>query len=155
MNNQSFWFFEDVDVSGIFCPQKITNTRSTHIHRTFNKGDYVFMPEEDANKIYFIMEGRVKIGMFSNGGKEITKAVLTDGEVFGELALLTDDKRRDFALAMEKTTVCVIVKSDLKSLLREHSGLSLFLMKVLGNRTLEMEQRLANLVFKDSRTRIV
>ena len=87
--------------------------------------------------------------------QEITKAVLTDGEVFGELALLTNNRRRDFAFTMEKTTVCVIAKSDLKSLMKKHSGLNLFLMKVLGNRTLEMKQRLESLVFKDSRTRII
>ena len=39
--------------------------------------------------------------------------------------------------------------------MREHNGLSMFLMKIMGSRVLEMEKRLESLVFKDSRTRIV
>lgn len=39
--------------------------------------------------------------------------------------------------------------------MRDHSGLNLFLMKIMGSRVLEMEQRLESLIFKDSRTRII
>jgi CRP-like cAMP-binding protein len=37
--------------------------------------------------------------------------------------------------------------------MREHNVLELFLMKIMGSRILEMEQRLESLVFKDSRSR--
>jgi CRP-like cAMP-binding protein len=40
-------------------------------------------------------------------------------------------------------------------MMREHSALSLFLMRTMGSRMLEMENRLQSLVFKDSRTRII
>jgi CRP/FNR family cyclic AMP-dependent transcriptional regulator len=43
----------------------------------------------------------------------------------------------------------------MKSLLRDHNGLNMFLMRIMGSRVLEMEKRLESLVFKDSRTRIV
>jgi CRP-like cAMP-binding protein len=43
----------------------------------------------------------------------------------------------------------------MKSLMKDHNGLTLFIMKILGSRVLEMEQRLESLVFKDSRSRIV
>ena len=100
-------------------------------------------------------EGRVKIGAYGDGGKEITKAILTTGEVFGELSLIGEEKRRDFAYVMETTTVCTISVNEMKSLMREHNGLQLFIMKIMGNRVLEMEQRLESLVFRDSRTRII
>ena len=100
-------------------------------------------------------EGRVKIGTYGETGKEITKAILGAGEVFGELALVGEKKRRDFAYAMDETTVCVISVPEMNSLMREHNGLNLFLMKIMGSRMLEMEQRLESLVFKDSRTRII
>ena len=56
---------------------------------------------------------------------------------------------------MEDTTVCIISNEEMKSLMKDHNGLSLFMMKIMGSRILEMEQRLESLVFKDSRTRIV
>lgn len=156
MDNQSFWFLENIDVTGIFCPKKIgRGDLEKHTHRTFKKGEYIFLPEEHADRIYFLTEGRVKLGTYSDGGKEITKAILHKGEVFGELSLIGEEKHRDFAYAMEDTIVCILSVDEMKLLMREHNGLSLFLMKIMGSRMLEMEHRLESLVFKDSRTRII
>jgi CRP/FNR family cyclic AMP-dependent transcriptional regulator len=156
MSNQSFWYLENVDVTGIFCPKKIgRGDMEKHVHRTYKRGEYIYLPEEQADRIFFLTEGRVKIGTYGETGKEITKAILSKGEVFGELSLVGEEKRRDFAYAMEETQLCVVTVDEMKSLMREHNGLSLFLMKIMGSRMLDMENRLESLVFKDSRTRII
>ena len=155
MNDQSLWYLENIDVTGIFCPQKLGNTEETHAKKIFKKGDYIYMPDEASDKMFFLTEGRVKIGNYSDSGKEITKAILTKGEVFGELSLIGEEKRRDFAIAMEDTSACTVTVEEMKSLMKEHSALNLFMMRIMGSRVLDMEQRLESLVFKDSRTRIV
>ncbi|MCG8329970.1 MAG: Crp/Fnr family transcriptional regulator [Chitinophagales bacterium] len=156
MNDQSLWYLENIDVSGLFCPKKVgRGDMDNHAHKPYKKGNYIYLPEEHADKVYFITTGRVKIGTYSDGGKEITKAILGVGEVFGELSIIGASARRDFAYAMEDTETCVLSTDDMKSLMRDHSALSLFLMRVMGSRVLEMEQRLESLVFKDSRTRII
>lgn len=124
-------------------------------HKSFKKGDYVYVPEEHSDRIFFLSAGRIKIGNYAESGKELTKAILNPGEVFGELSLIGEEKRRDFAIAMEDATACIMGVEEMKGMMREHSGLSLFMMRILGSRVLEMEQRLESLVFKDSRTRIV
>ncbi|MGH1435911.1 MAG: Crp/Fnr family transcriptional regulator [Lewinella sp.] len=154
----SLWHLENVDVSGIFCPQKVADGGlDSQTHRNFKRGEYIFLPDEDADKVYFVFEGRVKIGTYGEDGKEITKTILGPGEVFGELSIISEnqEKRRDFAFAMEKTTTCVLTMKQIKSLMREYNGFSLFLMKIMGRRVLQMEKRLESLVFKDSRTRII
>jgi len=155
MKDQSFWYLENIDVHGIFCPKKMDSSEDQHAYKTFKKGEYIYLPEEMSDRIFFLTEGRVKIGSYGDSGKEITKAILSDGEVFGELALIGEGKRRDFAFAMEKTITCCITVEEMRGLLKDHSGLSLFLMRILGSRVLEMEQRLESLVFKDSRSRII
>ena len=156
MSNQSLWYLENIDMRGIFCPQKQARGDMEHMaHKTFKKGEYIYLPDEYSDKIFFLTNGRVKIGTYAESGKEITKAILGNGEIFGELAMVGETTRRDFAIAMEKTMVCIMSVDEMKSMMREHNGLSLFIMKVMGSRVLEMEQRLESLVFKDSRTRII
>jgi len=156
MDNQSLWFLENIDVSGLFCPQKVARgDMDQHAHKTYKKGAYIFLPEEYADKIFFITQGRVKIGSYGESGKEITKAILSDGEVFGELSLIGEERRRDFAYAMEDTQTCILTVPEMKSLMRDHNALNLFIMRIMGSRVLEMEQRLEALVFKDSRTRVI
>ncbi|MEM8523425.1 MAG: Crp/Fnr family transcriptional regulator [Bacteroidota bacterium] len=154
-NDQSLWFLENIDVTGIFCPNKLEDALETHDHKKYKKGDYIYLPQEHSDRIYFLAAGQVKIGSYGDGGKEITKAILGKGEVFGELTLIGEDKHRDFAVAMEETIVCILTKDEMNNLMRKHSSLSLFMMKIMGSRVLEMEKRLESLVFKDSRTRII
>ena len=155
MTDHPLWYLENIDITGIFCPQKMDSQHDSLYHREFKKGEYIYLPDEHSDRIYFLTQGRVKIGTYGDSGREITKAILTKGEVFGEMAFLGEDKRRDFAYAMENTAVCIVTVDEMRQLMRDHNGLSMFLMKVLGSRMLKMEQRLESLVFKDSRSRII
>jgi CRP-like cAMP-binding protein len=156
MSSQSFWYLENIDVTHILCPAKLTKEEmDRHIHKKYKKGEYIYLPNEMSDRVFFLTEGRVKIGAYGESGKEITKAILGRGEVFGELSLIGEDKRRDFAYVMEEATVCAISLEVMRSLMRERTDLNMFFMKIFGGRMIELEQRLESLVFKDSRARIV
>ena len=156
MADQHLWFVENINLQHVFCPKKVDKGGlESKDHLSFEANKYIYLPDEPALKIFLISGGRVKIGTYGNDGKEVTKAFLSPGEVFGELALISDDSRRDFAYSLEETTLCVLEKGDLQAMLRERSELQLFFMRLIGNRTLQLEQRLENLMFKTSRSRIV
>ena len=153
MAESNIWFLENIDAQGIFCPQKLSSGE-THTRSLFEKGEFIFKQDESADKLYYISSGRVKIGT-EDGEKSVTKAILSDGEIFGEKALTGENTRRDYAQALEKTEVCIIAKSEMASLFREHNPLSFFILKLIGSRALKMEKRLESLVFKNSRSRII
>lgn len=126
-----------------------------HQHKMYRKGEPVYIPNDLADRIFFIEMGRVKISVMNEEGKEITKVILGKGEVFGELTLLGEERRHDFATALEDTTVCVVTLPELRDLMRDRTELNLFFMNMFGARQLEMERRLESLIFRDSRSRIV
>ena len=51
MKDQSLWYLENIDVTGIFCPNKMGAHKDTVLHKNFAKGEYIYMPEEMAEKI--------------------------------------------------------------------------------------------------------
>ena len=155
MSDKSIWYLENIDVGNLFCPNKMENNISSDHEKFVKKSDYVYLPDQESEALYFITEGRIKIGSISDDGKEITKTILSKGEVFGELVLIGEHKRRDYAIALEDTRLCCINSSDMKGLIKDHSSLSMFFMKMMGSKVIEMENRLESLVFKDSRSRIV
>jgi len=71
------------------------------------------------------------------------------------LALVGEGQRRDFAVAQENADTCVVTVEEMRTLMREHTRIGVFIMNLIGSRLLKMERRLESLVFKDSRTRIV
>ncbi len=155
MKDNSIWYLENLDVGKILCPGKFGEHQKTDHLKLVKKGDYVYLPEDKSDLIYFLVEGRIKIGSSSDDGKEIIKAILSPGEVFGELSLVGETKRRDYAIAVEEAKLCTIESNSLNTLIKDHGSLSMFFMKMMGSKVLEMENRLESLVFKDSRSRIV
>ena len=127
-----------------------------HVYNYYKKDQFIYFPEEAAQDIFMIVNGRVKIGNYLEDGKEVVTAILSTGEIFGELALAGEDKRKDFAQAMDaNTTICPIRISELKELMKDNKELSFSLLKLVGLRLMKVERKLELLVFRDARTRIV
>lgn len=157
MSNQSgIWYFEDVDLFEILCPKKTPYMEQKHNPNVFKKDEFIYFPKDVSTSIYMISEGRVKIGTYVDEDKEIVKAILTKGEIFGELALTGETTRSDYAQALDSgTRVCPMTIEDLQALMWEDKVLSLKIFKILGFRLRRMERKIESLVFKDARTRIV
>ena len=120
------------------------------------KSDYIYFPEDPSSSIFFLKKGRVKIGSYSDDGKEIIKAILGPGEIFGEMSLIGEDKRKDFAMALDNdVTLCAMGMNDMEEMMAGNSGLSLKITKLIGFRLQKTERRLEALIFKDARTRII
>ena len=154
--NSSLWYFENVDLFQLLCPAKTGNMEENHQVATFKKGEYIYFPEEPANKIYLIEEGRIRIGTFLEDGKESVKAILSAGEIFGELALTGEVRRTDFAQAMDDgTKACIMDIEEMKELMAENRDLSFKIIKLMGLRLKKLERKVESLVFKDSRTRVI
>lgn len=152
----NIWFFEDTDLFEVLCPKKTPQMEDHHPPGVYGKDDFIYFKDQSSEKVYMVSSGRVKIGTYANDGKEIVKAILTRGEVFGELALAGEEKREDFAQAMDSNThVCEMTIDDLKELMKENKELSLKILKIVGFRLRKMERKIESLVFKDARTRIV
>ena len=154
-DQSSLWFIENVNLFNVFCPKKSASSDS-YKPKAYKKGEFIYFPNDASDTIYFIHQGKVKIGSYSDDGKEILKALLTPGELFGEMALIGEDKRNDFAQAVENDTqLCAMSISEMESILLDNKDLSIKLTKIIGLRLRKIERRLESLVFKDARTRIV
>jgi len=155
-NAAALWYFESVNLYDVLCPHKVKAMAERHNFNYFKKDQFIYFPDEPAQYIYMIAEGRVRIGNYLDDGKEVVTAILGMGEIFGELALAGEEKRRDFAQAMDdKTTVCPLSIDELKQLMYGNQELSFKMLKLVGLRLMKLERKLELLVFKDARTRIV
>lgn len=152
----SIWFFEDTDIFKILCPHKFKIYKKDHDFDAYKKNDYIYFEEDSANKVYLIEKGKVKIGYYSEDGDEVIKAILTRGELFGEKAILGEDKRTEFAQSLENTTsICPIGVQTLHELMRDNQRFSLKIYKFIGLRLKRLERRLQLLLFKDAKTRLL
>ena len=98
----------------------------------------------------------MKIGYYAEDGQEMVKAILLKGEIFGEKAILGEDKRTEFAQSVDNTTsICPIGVETMHELMRDNRSFSLRIYKFIGLRFQKLERRLQLLLFKDSKTRLL
>jgi len=154
-NTAALWYFESVDLYRILCPHKVKTMGEIHEFITYKKDQFIYIPEDSATHIYMVVNGRVKIGHYLENGDEVVTAILTKGEIFGELAMAGEEKRRDFAQAMEVVIICPLTTEELKELMYENKELSFKILKLIGLRIMKLERKLELLVFKDARTRVI
>ena len=157
MNEASkLWYFEDVDLFNIMCPHKVAGMADTHEIKNYKKNQYIYFPDDQAKYIYMIADGRVKLGHSTDDGREVVKAILGKGEVFGELALTGEEKRTDYAQAMDDNTdICPISIDEMRGMMADDKELSFKMYKLIGIRLRKLERKIESLVFKDARTRII
>jgi CRP-like cAMP-binding protein len=123
--------------------------------RKFKKKDVVYAPEQAGQTVLVLASGRVKIYDLTFEGRETILAFVEQGELFGELAALDGQPRREFAEAVEDCEVLAIPSDDFLALLESRADLSLSVTKLVGLRRQRIETRLRNILFLPSRPRLV
>ncbi len=125
-------------------------------YKVRSKYSYLYMPDELSSTVFFLVKGTVKIGTHSNDGKEVIKTILHPFAMFGELGIVGEKQRQDFARAMNEEVHFFTLKvEDFKKLMRSNHQLSLNILSLMGERLRKAENRLESLIFKDARTRII
>ncbi len=151
----SIWFFDDVNLFTILCPHRFKKYKDSHEFNSYKKNDFIYFEEDNADKVYLINQGKVKIGYITEDGEEVIMAILSKGEIFGEKAILGEEKRKEFAQALDKeTSICPISTTQMIDLLRENKEFSLKIYKFIGFRFKKLERRLQLMLFKDTKTRL-
>lgn len=123
--------------------------------KRYNKGTYIYKEGDAGFHIYFVVEGRVKIEKVSPSKKRITKSILSNGDLFGEMALFEEEERTDYAFTLEDTTIHSYTKGIIKKVLITDNKFQLLLLKNIANQVRIMEQRITSMIFTDSRSRVI
>lgn len=154
--NNAIWFFDNIDVFQILCPHKFKEYKKDHAFNYFKKGDYIYFENDIANKVFLVNSGKIKVGYLTEDGDEIITAILSKGQIFGEKAILGEEKRNEFAQALDnEVSTCVVSLDMMHELLRRNSEFSISIYKFIGYRFKKLERRLQIMLFKDAKTRLL
>ncbi len=97
------------------------------------KGNWVVTQGDPMESIYVIQEGSVMLTRMSASGKETILGFAGPGDFFGDVALLNGGVSPVNALAMRRSVLLVVRKSDFTALL-EDPGASQALLRILAGR---------------------
>ncbi|MBK7475609.1 MAG: Crp/Fnr family transcriptional regulator [Haliscomenobacter sp.] len=124
--------------------------------RQVSRGEYIFEQGSPSDRLYYLRQGLVKVGVLSEDSREVIKYFLSPGAFFGESGLLGEPVHPNFALAIsqEAHVVCFPQKAVMQLIQQNAPFMSAF-MNWLGNRLHQTEKRLEGMFLKDARERII
>ncbi|MEX6634260.1 Crp/Fnr family transcriptional regulator [Hyphococcus lacteus] len=94
----------------------------------------IFSQGDDSDCLYIILSGRVKISVFSDGGKETVLAFMGENEILGEMGVFDGGPRSASASALEKTRALRLYRRDVLDFLERNHGVSLQIISALCKR---------------------
>ena len=117
------------------------------------RSEFIYVPGENADFVYVLRQGRVKLSVLSESGKEIAIDIIEPGEIFGEFALVDESLRSNMAQALDGATMWVFNKRDFAQLLTQ-TKLSMNYIRLVGDRRRRMEKKLSDITSKDVSARV-
>ncbi len=150
----ALWYFESVDLYKLLCPHKVKRMQETHEFVTFKRDQFIYGPTIRLPHVYLVVNGRIRIGHYQENGNEVTSAILSQGEMFGELAMAGETKRGILRRRWKTPPSAPHLRAAHRAHVRKQ-GPQFQNLKLIGLRLMKLERKLELPVFKDARTRIV
>jgi CRP/FNR family transcriptional regulator, cyclic AMP receptor protein len=120
----------------------------------YQKGQIVFSQGETADSVFYIQEGKVKLTVLSERGKEAVVAILGTGDFLGEGSLAGQPLRMATAAAMEKSGIMRLQKAAMVRLLHDEPEFSESFVSYLLARNIRVEADLVDQLFNSSEKRL-
>jgi CRP/FNR family transcriptional regulator, cyclic AMP receptor protein len=132
----------------------LTRVGSGKTKRQYRSKQVVFFQGDNADAVFYIQSGKVKLTVVSTRGKEAVIGVLEQGSFFGEGCLAGQPLRMSTASAMQSSSIMRVGKTNMVDLLhREPEFAELFTAYILS-RNVRIEEDLVDQLFNSSEKRL-
>ena len=118
------------------------------------KNQIVFAQGDPADSVFYIHDGKVKITVISEQGKEAVVAILGPDEFCGEGCLTGQPLRVATAIAMTECKIMKLEKGEIVRVLHDEPAFSEMFIAHLLARTIRVEEDLVDQLFNSSEKRL-
>jgi len=129
--------------------EEASSLRASMTQVKVSKGHTLFKEGDEGDRLYVVLEGKLKLGTTSIDGRENLLSILGPGEMFGELSLFDPEPRTATATAVTDAKLLALAHDQVIGLVTRHPQASLELLRRLAQRLRKSNEILADLVFAD------
>lgn len=122
---------------------------SSHVRK-----EVIFSQGDDADTVFYIKRGKVKLTVVSKQGKEAVIALLGADEFLGEGCLIGQPKRLATATAMTECVTMRVSKSEISQVLKDEPAFSQMFISHILARNVRVEADLVDQLFNSTEKRL-
>ena len=113
------------------------------------RGERLFGEGDAGDKLYVVLEGKIKLTRTAADGRENLLSVIGPGEMFGELSLFDPRPRTQTATALTDSRLAALDHQALRGWLTGRPDMALHLLRALAQRLRRTNEVMTDLVFTD------
>jgi len=122
--------------------------------KVYEKDEVIFFENDSVKKLYFLINGKVKLSMLSAEGKEKVLTILQEGDIFGELSLFDEDPHPLTAEVMDDARLLIIPWNEMEKMIIKRPTLAIKIIEALSKKTRLLTSQVRELVFQDAAGRL-
>src|SRR5215510_9871436 len=130
------------DLFGSLAPQELAACAAAFREARFTKGEMIFGRGDPPARMYVVVEGRVRLAVATEEGRELSFRHAAAGDLFGEIAVLDGSPRTADATALTNVSAYTLERSTLRDLLANRPGISAGIIAVLCRRLRDTSSQL-------------
>ncbi|MBL4885277.1 MAG: Crp/Fnr family transcriptional regulator [Planctomycetaceae bacterium] len=153
--DDKYWYLKRCELFEQLEGTQIAKLESQSQVRTFDRKNLVYLPDDESDSVLLLASGRVRIYHLTPEGKETLLAFIDPGELFGELSIIGQTEREEFAETMEKSQIVKIPGNTIRELMADNASVTMGVTKLIGLRRQRFERRLKSLMFQPNRDRLI
>lgn len=116
---------------------------------SYPRSSSVFSEGELGDRLYIILEGKVKLGRHSPDGRENLLAVMGPADMFGELSVFDPGPRTASAIAVTDVKLATMDRAAMRAWIAQRPEIAEQLLRVIARRLRRTNNSLADLIFTD------
>jgi CRP/FNR family transcriptional regulator len=145
---------KDLDIFSALSHAEREQIGTLALKKIYRKNESIFSQGAEADAIYLIKAGRVRLYKLSEEGKEFTLDYLKAEDIFGEVTFFENAVHTMNAVATEDTFICCCTKELFVKLL-DSPQTALKIIQYLGKKMNEYTEHMSRTAFKDVRGRVL
>jgi CRP/FNR family transcriptional regulator, cyclic AMP receptor protein len=119
-----------------------------------SKKEVIFAQGDDADAVFYIKKGKVKVAVISEQGKEAVVALLGPNEFVGEGCLIGQPKRLATASAMTECETMRVEKAEIQRVIHDEPAFSEMFVSHILTRNARVEEDLVDQLFNSTEKRL-
>ncbi len=100
---------------------------------TYHPHDIIYMQEDDANSLYLITTGRVRVFLMNENGEEVVLEIIDKGRIFGESSFIQNSFRPTTVSAVSEVELIACQLDNLYPYLTESKELTVSLLQLMSH----------------------
>ena len=135
-------------------PEAMAEVRAAARLRHFPRDTRIFNQGDQDVRAHALLKGSIRIAQSGSDGAQVVVRFITPGDMFGTVALFTDHR---YPADAETLSDCIEVswsETDLAALMKRHPQIAINVIRIIGKRLQEVQERMRELATQRVERRI-